>query len=158
MMKLQLTALFNCPSWKAPLFMIILCQWEQSGDLELTNNSLFKRNPSLTKSPSHSPPPTPQHEAFKSRLKWQRVTSWFTKHLPFCAWWHIHYNPGACKSWKLDLCNCDGTNRWVSCAFPWWLLLQDGLEWKILKHERSQCCLSPQKQSCHGRIDKWRQE
>uniref|UniRef100_A0A8C5T8Y2 Kinectin 1 n=1 Tax=Malurus cyaneus samueli TaxID=2593467 RepID=A0A8C5T8Y2_9PASS len=55
-----------------------------SGDWGLTSNSLFKRNPSLTKSPSHGPPPTPQ--PFKSSLKWQRVTSWLTRHLPFGTW------------------------------------------------------------------------
>uniref|UniRef100_A0A8C3V3J2 Kinectin 1 n=1 Tax=Catharus ustulatus TaxID=91951 RepID=A0A8C3V3J2_CATUS len=68
------------------------------GDLGLTNNSLFKRNPSLAKSPSHSPPPTLQPEAFKSSLKWQRVASWFTKHLLYFTWCDIHYNSRDCKS------------------------------------------------------------
>lgn len=111
-----------------------------SGDLGLTNNSLFKRKPSLTKSPSHSPPPTLQ--VFKSSLRWQRAADCFPEHLALCMWWHIHCNPGDCKSWKLDLCKCDGTNRWISCAFPQW---QGGLEWEILKHERSQCCHSRNK-------------
>uniref|UniRef100_A0A8C3V436 Kinectin 1 n=1 Tax=Catharus ustulatus TaxID=91951 RepID=A0A8C3V436_CATUS len=56
------------------------------------------RDPYLAKSPSHSPPPTLQPEAFKSSLKWQRVASWFTKHLLYFTWCDIHYNSRDCKS------------------------------------------------------------
>uniref|UniRef100_A0A8C3V1L9 Kinectin 1 n=1 Tax=Catharus ustulatus TaxID=91951 RepID=A0A8C3V1L9_CATUS len=44
------------------------------------------------------PPPTLQPEAFKSSLKWQRVASWFTKHLLYFTWCDIHYNSRDCKS------------------------------------------------------------
>uniref|UniRef100_A0A8C4U791 Kinectin 1 n=1 Tax=Falco tinnunculus TaxID=100819 RepID=A0A8C4U791_FALTI len=122
-----------------------------SGDLGLTNNSLFKET-------QPNKEPTPQPEAFKSSLKWQWVTSSFTSHLPVCTWLQIGYNLGDCESLELALCKPDETSRWVTSALPQWPLWQDGLEWAVFMHERSQCCPSTQKRTSHRRTDKWRQE
>lgn len=85
------------------------------------------------------------------------VTSWLKSHLPICTWLQIGCSPGDCRSFKLAQHELNETSRWVTYAFLRWLLLQDGWEWKIFKHMRSQCCLLPQEGTSHGRTDKWRE-